>query len=457
MTARHLDVSGPNSPPASSHALEAVADLLASGSSGPSLIRVGGFVTEVTPSYCRVRGLSHMVKLGECVDLTTSEGSQLGEVIRVDEAGVTVKPFGVTSKVGLGATAFCLGFISISPHLSWKGRVIDALCRPIDGAGALQQGPHATSTERAPPAAMRRSRVRQPTRTGVRVIDLFTPLCAGQRTGVFAGSGIGKSTLLAMLARSQGFDTVVITLVGERGREVREFIEDALGPDRSRVIVVVATADESPMMRRIAPRTALTVAEHFRDRGENVLLIIDSVTRFAHALRDVALAAGEPPIARGYPPSVFGELPRLLERAGPGEEGRGCITGIFSVLVDGDDHNDPIADSLRGTLDGHIVLDRTIADQGRYPAVSVLASVSRLAPSVWSPEQAKLVAMLRALVSRYEDSRDLRLMGGYQRGADAELDRAVDLVPKLYETMKQTPDQPISLDAFQEVARALGG
>ena len=263
---------------------------------------------------------------------------------------------------------------------------------------------------------MRRQRVRTPVKTGVRVIDLFTPLCAGQRIGIFAGSGVGKSTLLGMLARSQGFDTVVVALVGERGREVREFLEDALGRDRARAVTVVSTGDESPMMRRLAPKTAMAIAEYFRDRGENVLLIVDSVTRFAHAARDVGLAAGEPPVARGYTPSVFSDLPKLLERAGPGEEGRGSITGIFSVLVDGDDHNDPVADSIRGTLDGHIVLDRAIADQGRYPAVNVLASISRLAPLAWTPEQRE---------PRHEAARDDRALRGHARPApDGRLSQA---------------------------------
>ena len=204
-------------------------------------------------------------------------------------------------------------------------------------------------------------------------------MCAGQRIGIFAGSGVGKSSLLAMLARAPDFDTVVIALVGERGREVREFLDDTLGDNRASAIAVVSTGDESPMMRRLAPKTAMTVAEYFRDRGDSVLLIVDSVTRFAHAARDVALAAGEPAVARGYAPSVFSDLPRLLERAGPGDDGSGSITGVFSVLVDGDDHNDPVADNIRGTLDGHIVLDRAIADQGRYPAVNILSSISRLA------------------------------------------------------------------------------
>ena len=418
-------------------------------------IRVGGVVTAVTPGYCRVSGLSQFVKLGESVSLVSGLKSQLGEVVRVDETGATIKAFEPVIDAGLGTTVWRKGPITISPHPGWRGRILNALGQPIDGAGPLPAGPVAVSTEREPPAPMRRKRVNTPVKTGVRVIDLFTPMCAGQRIGIFAGSGIGKSTLLGMLARARGFDQCILALVGERGREVREFLEDSLGAERHRAIAIVSTGDESPMMRRLAPKTAMSIAEYFRDQGENVLLIIDSVTRFAHAARDVALAAGEPPVARGYTPSVFSELPKLLERAGPGEEGSGSITAIFSVLVDGDDHNEPVADNIRGTLDGHIVLDRATADQGRYPAVNIMSSVSRLADHVWSPEERGLVLKLRMLIARYEDTRDLRLMGGYHRGVDPELDRAIELVPRLFERMKQHPQDPQSVNAFQEVAQAL--
>ena len=419
------------------------------------LTRIGGVVTQVTPAYVQVSGLSRHLKLGDCVSFASGSALQLGEVVRIDESGATIKPFDAGLKIGPGEIAWQRGDLSLRPHRSWKGRVLNALGTPIDGRGPLEDGVCAYAFDAEPPGALRRDRVRAPLKSGVRVIDLFTPLCAGQRIGIFAGSGVGKSTLLSMLARSKGFDTVVLALVGERGREVREFLEDALAQNRSRAITVVSTGDESPMMRRLAPKTALAIAESFRDAGDNVLLIVDSVTRFAHATREVALAAGEAPVARGYTPSVFSELPKLLERAGPGHEGTGSITGVFSVLVDGDDHNDPIADSIRGTLDGHIVLDRKIADQGRYPAVNVLTSVSRLANTVWSAEQRKLVMMLRAMISHFEDTRDLRLMGGYQKGADADLDKAIEVVPKLYEVMKQTLDDPQSTDPFQEVARAL--
>lgn len=436
------------------HALDALERVVSDCTAARPHLAVGGVVTEVSSTSCRLAGLSRFVRLGECVELTGIDKPQLCEVVRIDAHGVTVKPFDGTLQAGLGTTAWRHGAVTLNPHRDWKGRAINALGTPIDGLGPLRQGERTISTDREPPAPMRRQRVRNPVKTGIRVIDLFTPLCAGQRIGIFAGSGIGKSTLLSMLARATGFDTTVLALVGERGREVREFLEDALGRERARTIAIVATGDESPMMRRLAPKSAMCIAEHLRDQGESVLLIVDSVTRFAHAARDVALAAGEPPVARGYPPSVFSDLPKLLERAGPGEEGTGSITGVFAVLVDGDDHNDPVADSIRGTLDGHIVLDRAIAEQGRYPPVNVLASISRLTRAVLTPEQQKLILKLREMIAQYEDTRDLRLMGGYRNGTDPSLDKAVQFVPKIYETLKQTPDESLSGDAFQEIARA---
>ena len=420
-------------------------------------VRIGGVITEVGPSAFRVAGLSRYLKLGDVVSIAGVERASPGEVVKIDLSGVTVKSFDAKIEAGVGSPAFRARPMLLNPHRSWKGRVLNALGRPVDGLGPLLEGARSAPIEADPPAAMRRDRVRRPMKSGIRVIDFFTPLCAGQRIGIFAGSGVGKSTLLAMLAGSSGFDSVVIALVGERGREVREFLDDALGENRKLAITVVSTADESAMMRRLAPKTAMAIAEYLRDQGESVLLIVDSITRFAHAARDVALAAGEPAVARGYAPSVFSELPKLLERAGPGEVGGGSITGVFSVLVDGDDHNDPVADNIRGTLDGHIVLDRAIADQGRYPAVNVLSSVSRLAHHVWSKEQRALVMKLRAMIARFESSRDLRLMGGYQAGSDPVMDQAVIFAPKIYEAMNQSQGDAPSLDAFRELANALQG
>ncbi|MBH5368499.1 flagellar protein export ATPase FliI [Bradyrhizobium glycinis] len=421
------------------------------------LASVSGAISEIAPTHFRVSGLSRFVRLGELIGVDCGGKRQIGEVVRIDSDGIIAKPFDRQFAGGLGSVASRMPPLSFAPDPGWKGRVINALGAPLDGQGPLPQGSQAVSAEAEAPSAMKRARVHRPLRTGVRVIDLFAPICAGQRVGIFAGSGVGKSTLLAMLARSQGFDTVVLALVGERGREVREFIEDVLGNDRHRAVTIVSTGDESPMMRRLAPKTAMAVAEYFRDRGESVLLMVDSITRFAHAAREVALAAGEPAVARGYAPTVFTDLPRLLERAGPGEEGSGTITGIFSVLVDGDDHNEPIADTIRSTLDGHIVLSRHIADQARYPAVDVLASVSRLAHNVWDPEERELVSKLRAMIAKYEDTRDLRLMGGYQPGRDSGLDQAVEMVPRIYNAMRQGASASPSADPFRELRDMLKG
>ncbi len=439
------------------NAIERLERAMEAGRRDLPLVRIGGPVREVTASAARVAGVSAFVRLGDRMGFSADGRMQIGEVVRVDAAGATVKPFESRIEAGIGSLAHCIGPAQLRPDPRWKGRVIDALGRPVDGLGPLAEGSGSVPLDADPPAAMTRARVKTPLPTGVRAVDLFTPLCAGQRIGIFAGSGVGKSTLLAMLAGAQGFDSVVVALVGERGREVREFLEGPIAAARERAVIVVSTGDESPMMRRQAPKVALAVAESFRDRGESVLLIVDSVTRYAHAARDVALAAGEPAVARGYPPSVFSDLPRLLERAGPGAEGTGTITGIFSVLVDGDDHNDPVADSIRGTLDGHVVLDRAIADQGRYPAIDLLGSISRLSGEVWTGDQRELVRKLRSMMARFEETRDLRLMGGYRAGSDPDLDQAVTLVPRIYEALRQEPDQPPSRDAFLELAQSLRG
>ncbi|TXM69311.1 flagellum-specific ATP synthase FliI [Methylobacterium sp. WL69] len=393
--------------------LDRLTAALASGREALPLVRVSGPIQEVTATAARVGGVAPFLKLGDRMGFSAGGRDQVGEVVRIDAGGITLKPFEARIEAGIGTRAHRLG---------------DPTLRP---------------------------RVEAPLRTGVRALDLFTPLCLGQRIGIFAGSGVGKSTLLAMLAGATGFDSVVVALVGERGREVREFLEGPMAPNLDRAVVVVSTGDESPMMRRQAPKVAMAVAEAFRDGGESVLLIVDSVTRYAHAARDVALAAGEPAVARGYPPSVFSDLPRLLERAGPGRDGAGSITGIFSVLVDGDDHNDPVADAIRGTLDGHVVLDRAIAEQGRYPAVDLLGSISRLATAVWTQEQRELVRRLKAMMARFEETRDLRLMGGYRAGEDAELDQAILLVPRIYEALRQEPGMAPSEDAFLELAQSL--
>jgi flagellum-specific ATP synthase len=415
----------------------------------------GGHVRTIAAGHYTVTGLSRHVRLGEFVAHRSSTGVHLGEVVRVEPDVCYVCPIEPGEPIGIHDVVIRKGAFRVAPDDSWCGRTINALGDPIDNGPALAPGPQRRPISTTAPPSMTRSRVETGFKTGVRAIDIFSPLCLGQRLGIFAGSGVGKSTLLSMLARADAFDKVVIALVGERGREVREFIEDTLGDNMAKSIAVVATSDESPMLRKMAPLTAITIAEHFRDKGENVLFIVDSVTRFAHAIREVATAAGEPPIARGYPASVFTELPRLLERAGPGAEGAGTITAIISILVDGDNHNDPIADSTRGILDGHIVLDRALADEGRYPPINPLTSISRLARKAWTSEQEKLVSRLKALIHRFEETRDLRLIGGYRNGSDPDLDMAIKQVPVIYDILKQTPGEKPTLDAYADLANAL--
>ncbi|MEP0233471.1 flagellar protein export ATPase FliI [Roseibium sp.] len=418
-------------------------------------VRIGGRVTHVSADSLRVKGLSKSVCLGDLVVFEGRDVCRKGEIILLDEQDVVVKPFDRSNDIGIGCRAYRMGGLAIHPHESWRGRVVNALGKAVDDKGALAYGPEAWLLDREPPAPMERGRIEKPVRTGIRVLDLFTPICVGQRVGIFAGSGVGKSTMLGMLAGFGEFDTVVVGLVGERGREVREFIDDVLGDALERSVVVAATGDESAMMRRLAPKTAMSVAEYYRSLGQSVLLIVDSATRFAHAARDVAMAAGEPPVARGFTPSVFSDLAKLLERAGPGAEGSGSITAIVSVLVDGDDHNDPVSDAIRGLLDGHIVLDRAIADAGRYPPVDILRSTSRLAQRAWTAEQRELIHRLKGMISDYEETRDLRMLGGYQAGMNAGLDRACDLVPKIYEALRQLPEQVEDGDPFNELAQAL--
>ncbi|RPD37695.1 flagellar protein export ATPase FliI [Candidatus Liberibacter solanacearum] len=420
-----------------------------------SIVVQGGYINSIMPVYYTVTGLSKYVCLGDFVVHRGKYSDNLGQVIRIDLDVLYVCPVGIDKTITLGDLVFRQGPFRISPSECWCGRVLNALGKPIDGDVSLKKGHFSMDIIGKIPSVMNRQRVEKGFKTGIRVIDIFTPLCYGQRIGIFAGSGIGKSTLLSMFAKSDCFDKVVISLVGERGREVREFIEDYLGDNLKKSVVVVATSDESPILRKMAPLTAFTIAEYFCSKGDNVLLILDSITRFAHAIREISMNSGELPVTRGYPASVFSELPRLLERAGPREKEKGSITAIISVLVDGDNHNDPIADSVRSILDGHVVLKRSLAEEGRYPPVDPLASVSRLAYKAWSSDEGKLVASLKNLIHQFEETRDIRLIGGYRPGVDINLDKAVRQVPIIYDFLKQSPSDLLLKDVFLGITKKL--
>lgn len=418
-----------------------------------------GRVKSVTGLGVDVTGLEPLLAIGDRVHLKGRIADPiLAEIVSFNSAGARAMPLGVLAGLGAGAQATVVLQSGSSPGGQglrvgdgWLGRVVDPLGIPLDAKGSL--GPGIVRPVRAqPPPAAHRNRLGDRMSLGVRVLDLFTTCRIGQRIGLFAGSGVGKSTLLAMLAQQAQCDVVVLALVGERGREVREFIEDDLGPAMARSVVVVATSDQPPLLRREAAYAAMTAAEHFRDQGLDVLLLMDSVTRFCLALREIGLASGEPPATRGYPPSVFAELPRLLERAGPGL-GVGSITGVFTVLVEGDDHNEPIADAVRGILDGHAVLDRRIAEAGRYPAVDVLRSLSRTVPGCLEAEEHAMVIEARSILATQAELADLVRLGAYRPGADPQADRALRLAPRIEAILQQGRHQPSTLDeAFLALA-----
>jgi FliI/YscN family ATPase len=362
----------------------------------------------------------------------------LAEVVGFHQGEALAVPLGEPVGVGPDDVVEATGQgLQVSAGAALLGRVVDGLGRPIDGRPA-PTGLVSVPVDSSPPPALSRKPVSVAFETGVRAIDGLLTLGVGQRVGLFAGSGVGKSTLLGAIARGASADVVVVALVGERGREVGEFLAHALGEaGRRRSVVVVATSDAPPVERLRAAQVATAVAEYFRDLGKSVLLLVDSVTRFARAQREIGLAAGEPPARRGYPPSVFTLLPRLLERSGQSE--RGAITAIYTVLVEGSDMDEPIADEVRGILDGHIVLDRKLALRGHYPAIDVLASLSRVMPQVSERQQQVAAQRARALLATYEEKRDLIALGAYSKGSDARLDQAILALPELERFLRQDP------------------
>jgi flagellum-specific ATP synthase len=416
---------------------------------------VAGRVSRVVGLNLEIDGLQ--LPIGAAVRVEGAHGPVVAEVVAVQHDGLVCMPLGELRGVRAGDLAHAAeGATSVPVGPELLGRVLDGLGRPIDGGPALHHAQRVIVDQAAPHPLTRRM-IDEALPLGVRALDTLTPCGRGQRMGIFAGSGVGKSTLLSMITRGTEAHVTVLALVGERGREVREFIENDLGPDGlRRAVVVVATSDAPALVRLRAAFTATRIAESFRDEGNDVLLLMDSLTRFAMAQREVGLSAGEPPATRGYPPSVFALLPRLLERAGAAE--RGSITGLYTVLVEGDDLMDPIADATRAILDGHIVLSRALATGGHFPSIDVLESISRVGPAVTTAEQRAATTQMRRLLAAYREAKDLIEIGAYVAGTNPLVDRAVELREAMDGFLRQdvhevTPAQ----DAWAWLERTVGG
>lgn len=416
------------------------------------LVRVVGLTLEATG--CRAA-------VGALCQVETLDGLMDAEVVGFSGDTLYLMPSEQIKGVIPGARVIpALDTSGIPVGMELLGRVVDGLGQPLDGLGEIVTADKITGGMVTRLNPLIRRPIHQPLDVGVRAINAMITVGQGQRMGLFAGSGVGKSVLLGMMTRGTTADVVVVGLIGERGREVKEFIEEILGPEgRQRSVVIAAPADASPLMRLKGCETALTIAEYFRDQGLNVLLLMDSLTRYAQAQREIALAVGEPPATKGYPPSVFAKLPALVERAGNGGEGQGSITAFFTVLTEGDDLQDPIADAARAILDGHIVLSRELADSGHYPAIDVEKSISRVMPMVTSEEHMMMARTLKQYYSLYQQNRDLIAIGAYQRGADPRIDQAIAIRPVLEQFLQQRMREVIRfdvcLDNLTQVATAL--
>ncbi len=418
---------------------------------------VYGRVTALQGLLVECSGILHALSIGSRCTIWTRDNKKVpSEVVGFKDRIAMLMPYTSTDGIGIGCKVILeTDDLAVYPHNAWLGRVVNAFGEPIDDKGPLLRGEHKYLLRNSPPPAHKRQKVQGKVDLGVRSINTFLTCCRGQRMGVFAGSGIGKSMLIAMLTRFSKADIKVIGLIGERGREVQEFIQDYLGHEGlEQAVIVVATSDESALMRKQAAYMTITIAEYFRDQGKDVLCLMDSITRFAMAQREIGLSAGEPPTSKGYTPTVFAELPKLLERAGPGI-GKGSITGLFSVLVEGDDHNEPISDAVRAILDGHIVLDRAIAERGRFPAINVLRSVSRTMPHCNSPEENAIVDRARRLMATYEDMADMIRLGAYRKGSDASVDAAILYHDAMEDFLRQDPNEICDLASCYNQLRAI--
>lgn len=415
--------------------LGSIAKLLASA----PVSRIEGRVQKVVGQLVEVEGVH--VAVGRELDVLTPQGTVPLEVIGFRDDRLLAAPLGPTAGIAPGARVRPrLGEGSAEVGDELMGRVIDAFGRPLDGRPLVKSSGR-SPLHAPPPAPFARRQIDTPLDTGVRALDALLPLAEGQRIGLFAGTGVGKSTLLGMMCRHADADVIVAALIGERGREVGDFVRNAIGAEGlSRCVVVAATSDTPPLVRVRGALRATAIAEYFRKQGKRVLLVMDSVTRFAMALREASLAAGEPPLTKGYTPTVFASLPPLLERAGR-DEGPGSITAVYTVLVEGDDLNDPIADTVRGILDGHVVLSRKLADRGQHPAIDVLRSVSRLASEVCESRHLQAATRVRELVAAHEDANDLLQIGAYVAGSDARVDAARRSLPAIEALLRQPPEE----------------
>lgn len=422
-------------------------------SSVPVIRRVGR-VSELSQGILQVSGLSSCSALADRVEIEGRDGILGGEVLRMARDRITVLADGSAEGLEIGDAVLLAGRAELAPTDGWIGRIIDPLGRPLDGRPLFRGAKTRPLRAAAPPAAQRRP-LGGRLETGLRAFNTLLPLVRGQRLGLFAGSGVGKSSLLARLAQRVQADVVVIAMIGERGRELRSFTDTVLGPEgMARSVIVAATSDQPPVIRRRCAWAAMAVAEHFRDEGRHVLLLADSVTRFAEAHREVGLVAGETASLRGYPPSVAHAIMALAERAGPGPEGAGDITAVFSVLVPGSDMDEPVADILRGTLDGHVVLDRKIAERGRFPAIDLLRSVSRSLPDAATPDENALIAQARRLLGAYDRAEMMVQAGLYSAGSDPLVDAAIRAWPDLDAFLSE--DEPDDIRAsFRHLAACL--
>lgn len=376
------------------------------------------------------------------------------EVVGFKDQRVLLMPFGDMTGIGFGSRVVSTGRsmrVAVSGRLI--GRVLDALGNPMDNGGPIQASDY-YPVDNVPPDPLSRTRIKEEFPLGIRAIDGLLTVGQGQRLGIFAGSGVGKSTLLGMIARNAVADVNVIVLVGERGREVKDFIEKSLGEEGlKKSVLLVATSDQPALLRLKAALVGTSIAEYFRDRGMKVLLLMDSVTRFAMAQREIGMAVGEPPVSRGFPPSVYAILPKLLERSGTSE--KGSITGLYTVLVEGDDMNEPISDTVRGILDGHIVLSRALATSNHFPAIDILESISRTMKDIVGPEQYEQASRIKNLMAAYRNSKDLIDIGAYKIGTSAEIDEAIRMNPRINRFLKQKVGETVTYDAVREELNAL--